>query len=97
MAHPHRRRKVNKPGGAEKYNWGVRPNTNGGGGGGGGVPTFTTGWLFYYGVSTRHSRLLAAEAPPSRQQGGVEERCKLPNRGLGRSPRSFHTLRFKSR
>ena len=46
-------------------------------------PTFTTGWLFYYGVSTRHSRLLAAEAPPSRQQGGVEERCKLPNRGLG--------------
>ena len=67
-----------------------------GGGGVQGVPTSTTGWLFYNGVSTRHSRL-AAGAPPSRQQGVVGERCKLPHRGLGLRPRSFHTLRVKSR
>ena len=42
----------------------------GGGGGGGGVcnPTFTTGWFFYYGVSTRHSCLVAGELP-SRHAG----------------------------
>ena len=46
---------MNKPGGGGK----VKLGGGGGGGGGGGVqgvPTFSTGWLFYYGVSTRHSR-----------------------------------------
>ena len=27
--------------------------------------------------------------PPPAQPGGMGERCKLPHRGLGRSPRSF--------
>ena len=34
--------------------------------------------------------------PPTHQQGGMGERCKLPHRGLGRSPRSFHIFRFKA-
>ena len=34
--------------------------------------------------------------PPTHQQGGMGERCKLPHGGLGRSPRSFHIFRFKA-
>ena len=34
--------------------------------------------------------------PPTHQQGGMGERCKLPHWGLGRSPRSFHIFRFKA-
>ena len=51
-----------------------------GGGGGGAWGPHIHYWmaLLYYGVSTRHSRL-AAEAPPSRQQGGVGECCKSPD------------------
>ena len=52
--------------------------TGGGGGGGGGSHIHYWMALLYYGVSTRHSRL-AAEAPPSRQQGGVGECCKSPD------------------
>ena len=34
--------------------------------------------------------------PPTHQQGGMGERCKLPHQGLARSPRSFHIFRFKA-
>ena len=59
-----------------------RIRTGGGGGGGGGGRCMGSPLLdassIYNGVSTRHSRL-AAEAPPSRQQGGVGECCKSPD------------------
>ena len=57
-----------------------RIRTGGGGGGGWcmGSPLLDASSI-YNGVSTRHSRL-AAEAPPSRQQGGVGECCKSPLR-----------------
>ena len=34
--------------------------------------------------------------PPTHQQGGMGERCKLPHRGLGLRPRSFHIFCFKA-
>ena len=34
--------------------------------------------------------------PKHSQLGGMGERCKLPHRGLGQSPRSQRFLRFKT-
>ena len=33
---------------------------------------------------------------PNTQLGGMGERCELPHRGLGQSPRSQRLLRFKT-
>ena len=63
------------------YMRGSRNGAIGGGGGGGGA----VGW-----------RGCRGRGPPTHQQGGMGERCKLPHRGLGRSPRSFHIFRFKA-
>ena len=38
----------------------------------------------------------AGGGTPPAQLGGMGERCKLPHRGLGRSPRSQRVLRCKS-
>ena len=47
-----------------------------GGGGGGGGGGWLEGWP-------------GAGGPTPRQQGGMGERCKVPHRGLGRSPKAF--------
>ena len=46
----------------------------------------------YGGVSGRTGGCGRGLRPLEVQLGGMGERCKLPHRGLGRSPRSFATL-----
>ena len=65
----------------------------GGGGGWGHRRGCGKGWCEVVGGAAP-GRVREGGTPPA-QLGGVGERCKLPHRGLGRSPRSQRFLRRK--
>ena len=61
------------------------------GGGGGGTGVCGKGWGEVVGGDAP-GRMREGGTPPA-QLGGMGERCMLPHRGLGRSPRSQRFLR----
>ena len=76
----------------------------GGGGGGGGARLWAGGGGTLVGGGGGHAcgrgggaRLWAGpQTLTARAIGGMGERCELPHRGLGQSPRSQRFLRFKT-